>query len=80
MPPEPFDAIHISGAPDQFNGTVVDAPMLGIANIGEAVIAWPAIGVDHALQACLSSDYGLRRDLGRGNFQTDCVAIFHCHD
>ena len=47
---EALDAVDVVGALGEPVVGVVDPKVLGIAHVDEAVIAAPAVGMDHALQ------------------------------
>lgn len=62
--PEAFDAVDVVVALGKLIIAMVDAEMLVIAHIDETVVAFEAIGVDHAVQGDFASDNRLQRRFG----------------
>lgn len=59
--PEAFDAIDVVVALGEVIAAVADAPMLGITQVDQSVVAGQTVGEDFALQANMSTNQGLQR-------------------
>lgn len=49
--PEALDAVDVAAVGGELILTMVDSQVLGVAQVDQAVVAPPAVGVDHALEA-----------------------------
>ena len=62
--PEALNAVDMSPAVNKFIAAVVDSKVLAVADIDQAIIAAPAVGVDDAFRGYLSPYNGLQRGFG----------------
>ena len=76
--PKALDAVDVNVASGELVVAVVDPQMLVKADIDQAVIAAPAVRVNHAGNIGLASDDGLKDDLGgiRNDFRINVLAAF----
>ena len=74
--PKGFDAVDVIFPVGELILTMADAEVFGIANVDEAVVADPAIGVNHGVEVDLSSDNPLESTLSgvRDDLSPDAVA------
>ena len=61
--PEALDAVDMGLASDKFILAVIDSQVPAIANVNQAVVTPPAIGIDDAIQGNVTSDNRLERRL-----------------
>jgi len=61
--PEALDAVDMGLASDKFILAVIDSQVPAIANVNQAVVTPPAIGIDDAVQGDTTSDNALQRSL-----------------
>ena len=62
--PKGFDAVDMVPSPGELVLAMMDAIMLFVTQVHQAVVASPAVGVNHALGVHFSSDDGLQSGLG----------------
>ena len=74
--PEGLDAVDMVLALDELIGAVLDPVMFFVAQIDQAVVASPAVGVDDALWVHFTPYDGLKSDLGavRDDLSVDLAA------
>ena len=54
--PEGFDAVDVRSSVGEFIAAVVDAQVLGVAHVDQAIVARPTVGMDDAVQVDVSSN------------------------
>src|SRR5690606_18693727 len=54
--PEALDAVDVAASAGELVLAVVDAEVFGVADVDQAVVAGPAVGVDDALEADAAAD------------------------
>jgi len=59
--PKPFNAVDVGLASGEFILAMIHSEVFSIPDINQAIVASPAIGIDDAVQADLSSNYFLQR-------------------
>jgi len=64
MPPEAFDAVDVSVPFGKFVLAVIDAQMLAVTDIDQAIVTTPAIRIDDAFEFDLATDNLLQRGFG----------------
>lgn len=76
--PEAFDAINISRASDELIRAMIDSEVFRVSDINQAVIAAPAIRVDHSFSRHSTANNGLQRGLFavRHNLRIDAAVTF----
>lgn len=62
--PKGFDAVNMVPSPGELVLAMMDAIMLFVTQVHQAVVASPAVGVNHALGVHLAPDDGLQSGLG----------------
>ena len=61
--PKTFNAVDVGLIYDELIFTMIDPKLFSIPDINQAIVASPAIGIDDAVQADLSSNHLLQRGL-----------------
>ena len=76
--PEALDAVDMGSPVDEFIAAMIDPEVLPVADIDEAVVAAPAVGIDDAFRSHLSSYNRLQRGFGaiRDNLGVDLPIAF----
>ena len=76
--PEAFNAVDMCSASDELILSVIHPQMLAVADIDQAVVTPPAIGIDNAIQGDTSSDNALERGFTAvgDDFSVDITVAF----
>ena len=62
--PKGFNTVDMVASPDKLVVAMVDPEMLVKTNIHQSIVPPPTIGMNHAVNTCLSPDDGLQRAFG----------------
>ena len=76
--PEALDAIDMGFTSNELILPVIDTQVLAVADVNQAIVATPAIGVDDAVQGDPTADNALQRSLSavRDDFCVDAAVAF----
>lgn len=76
--PEAFDAVDMGPPVSEFITAMIDPEMLPIADINQAIVAAPAVGIDNTLRGHLAPYNRLQRGFGaiRDDFRIDFPVAF----
>ena len=76
--PEALDAIDMGFTSNELILPVIDTQVLAIADVNQAIVASPAIGIDDAVQGDPTADNALQRRLSavRDDFCVDAAVAF----
>ena len=76
--PKRLDAIHAMSTIDELIVPVIDAEVLIVADIDQAFVAGPTVGVHHGVRGDFASNNGLQRGFFaiRNDFGVDAIAAF----
>ena len=76
--PEALDAVDMGFTSNELILPVIDAQVLAVADVNQAIVAPPAIGIDDAVQGDPTADNALQRSLSavRDDFRIDAAVAF----